>query len=611
MTRIGQNNLEPTPAIGQANINAPGNPIGKKKKKHHFLLWTIIITLIVVIVLPISLIYGFGFDSTHKSPKDLNIKENAQTESLFEHVVVDMFDNANNPDQPSLNIGFSENNINQTLYDATKDMTDLKKMVPALYFLIDEEEQDYTIVIEINLYNIFKTNIQLKTSIEKVEGEKRGVKFNINKIIVGRAGFLSNFMLSLVNNFINDEQIEKSFLDLAGLHIESHLKDKYLFYSLDNLISDINSKLNIDGNIQFFKDFINEMLYTHKFSFDFYSDKKISSVLDISEFAQHDVYSVYYYYNDLRTRENIDSYLLPMLDGNMFTNYSQDEVNHLLTFLAKGYNHISEACRNTIDHYYDDIETYLGMTIEQYSALQESYFVGSDLHPSKPLNEISDDYIEDIVEAQINQAFSPDNIAEIIANDGGQLGPIIITEEQCHDILKASEAVGFGNLFYRLSDEDYTRYKANYFLIDNFFLNIVNDEIIIDFGLDVNGYETNMMMSSSAYFPNPDEAIVYFDTHDNGMYYGNYNCSQNLYSKFLEFVKAALPNSSSESWFTFDIDNQRFVVNFQNTIDDNALVNQFYTTYGSQYKLEYEMNVKGQDYSTPGTIEFYINISPR
>ena len=533
-----------------------------KKKKRHLGLWITLIVIFVIVILPVGLVFAFFFDPSHTTSEELGVDTSGKAKSFTENLVVDFFDYTDDADMKnSLSLSIHEKDINQTLYDGLLSSMDenTKSFVPQAYLTIDEDQ--YVFTVELNAYGFFKSKLHLYTTLTQTSSPK-GLMFEITNLKLGRLGRLQNIAFSTLKNFVNDNDIT---IALQGtLTLESHLFDgeggkHYLFYSHDNFVKDINKMIDIGGSVEFFKDFIIHMFEEEKFTFDFYQDKAIHGLMSLQDFHDNPSYCSYSdYVIDFQAKTELNKYLPTILKN---SNASSSNVDTLTKFISYGYNQLTESEKTMIDGA-SYLPAVLGKSVAEYSAEREAKFATK----GKALAEVES--LESIVSNQISDALTEARVLEIISSGKSteKVTDAVVNEIQLHDVLKTNSAIGYGKTFYRLKDDG--NYKVAYVSVDNLYVNIINNNIYFVVGININGYEVSMVLSSI--IQSGGNGKIYFKLDGENTYFGNYKMGTSLFNSFANLLGQAM--SSSSGWFSYDKNSSRFVIDFSAYVNDNPQI---------------------------------------
>ena len=578
--------------VDDTNLEVQEAP--KKKKKRHIGLWVTLIVIFVIVILPIGLVFAFFFDPTHTTNEQLGVKTSgAGDEDIAKRLVFDMFDYTDDDSMNnSLTISINEQEVNQALYDNLLSTLDenTRSVVPQAY--LDVGEDNYTFVVELNAFGFFKTRVKLITSLEMSDNPK-GLRFNVDDLKIGRLGRFDDIGFSFLKNNVSDADITKTLNENLPITLESHLfeaKDThYLFYSHDNFVADMNRMINIDS-MSFVKDFLIDMVSQRKFTFDFYKDKGVHGLMSLQDFHDNATYGSYNdYVIDFGAKAVLNQYLPTLLKNGNVDNSTIDTVSR---FISYGYNQLSASEKATIDGA-SYLPTVLGKSIADYTAERETKFAtkGAALADVKP--------IENIVSDQVSSALTPARCAEILANNGGNVVDASVNEIQLHDVLKTNDLIGYGKILYRQKDDG--SYKFSYISVDNLYVNIVNNNIYFVVGVNINGYEVSMILTSI--IQSGGEGKMYFKLDGDNTYFGNYRIPLGLFNSFTSLLGDAI---SSSSWFSYDKTNNRFVVDFSAAVNDNDQI-KFLKDNG--LKIDIGISAVGSKISDNGYLSISVNAS--
>lgn len=564
-------------------------------KKSHVGLWITLVVVLVIIITPVALAYGFLYDPTHKSPEDLNIDTSGEKHSFTNNLVVDCFDETTNEEtKHPLMLHISENDLNQTLYDNIgKSLPEnIASYVPAVYLEIQED--NFSFYIELDAYGFFKSRLILVTELNLTDDPK-GLYFDIKELKIARLSGITDISMNLLSNLANDEKIGSLFANSIGLSIQSHIFDnpahRHLFYAHDDFVNDIDKMLTFDGDIAFFKTFLMEMFDKSKFNYSFYEDKAINGRLPMVEFHDNEEYCSYDdYIIDFNIRPALNSYLIPLLENESIT---KTQLNAFYNFFAFGYEHLNASKKQIIDEA-TFLPELIGKSIAEYDNERKALFA----QKGAPIDEVVP--IADVVSSQISEELTDAKIVQIVLDNGGDVGTFYVDEDNLHDVLKSDDAVGYGDTFYRKNELG--QWKLAFFAVDNLYMNIVDDNIYLVFGLNVNGYETQMILNAKS-SSGGDSGKIYFDLNPEIFYYGSYKCSQEFYDSFLDMMDNAMSGSSSGEWFYFDSANERLVVDFSQSIENNSQIQEL-VNHG--LILDITVNAIGAKIEDKGKIEIQI-----
>ena len=385
-----------------------------------------------------------------------------------------------------------------------------------------------------------------------------GKIFDIKDIQLGRIPGMRDLSHNLLKNVISDEKIRSMFAD-AGLHIEPHLDEHYIYYSTTNIVNDLSSKMgSAGGQNALFVSMFKEMLSAHKFDFDFYSNKMILGALPLLEFHTNENYCSSEYTINLGVDDSINNFLIPLMNEGKFSDSTgkliENDLKIAVRFLSMGINNIGSDEREIINNKYKNDFVRIFKTkginsIEEYTEIREEIFGPT----GTPIN----DLMSNKVKNEINNAGSTDLERLQYFIEGNKIS-VNVNEEELHDVIKTTNPVGFSYTFQRRLDDD-SGYKLNYMVIDNFYFNILNNKMYVVFGINLNGYETSLILTSTAKTGSTGTELEFPISSDN-VYYGTYKCSVDMYDAFISLVDDAFKGGGA-SWFKLK-GKEAFVVDF-------------------------------------------------
>lgn len=566
------------------------------KKKRHLGLWITLIVIFVIIILPIGLVFAFFFDPSHTASEDLGVDTSGNTKPFTENLVVDLFDDTDNAQMKnSLSLSIGESDINQLLYDnlLSKMDSNTRSFVPQAYLTIENEE--YVFTVELNAYGFFKSKLQLYTSLLITDNPK-GLMFELKNLKLGRLGGIQNIALKLLGNGFDDAKLTSLLKQNLPLNIESHIfKEeggrRYLFYPHQNFINDISGMMDIGGEAAFFKDFIIDMFDKQKFTFDFYQDKAIHGLMSLQEFHDNSTYGSYNdYVIDFGMKTELNKYLPTLLKEGKI---NDSNLETFAKFFSFGYAQLSAAQKATIDSA-AFLPTTLGKSVAEYAAEREAKFALK----GKALDEVTG--MESVVSNQVSEALTTARIAEIVANNGGKVVDAKVKESELHDVLKTNEIIGSGKTFYRQQKDG--SYKVAYVYVDNLYVNMVNNNIYFVVGLNINGYEVSMVLSSI--LQSGGNGKIYFKLDGGNTYLGNYKISSSLFNSFANLLGQVMDGSTG--WFSYDKNTNRFIVNFAAAVNDNEKIKLLKANY---LDIDIGISVVGTSISEDGYLNIEVNAS--
>lgn len=565
-----------------------------KKKKHHIVLWIVLILVFVIVILPIGLSFAFFFDPAHTTSEELGISTTGEKKPLTNNLVVDLFDHADDASKNnSLSLSISEKDINQSLYDNLLSVLDnnTKSIMPQAF--LDIGKEDYTFTVELNAYGFFKTRLFIVTSLN-ISDNPKGLMFELKNLKVGRLGGLQNLLLGNLGNFIDDKKLEQELSKSMSFTLESHLVTpvdgkRYIFYPHDNFVSDM-ARMIKSGESSFFQDFILQMFSDRKFNFSFYEDKKISGLLSLQEFHDNANYcSNNDYVIDFEMKKEINQYLPTLINSGVV---NENNVDIFSKYLSFGSSLLTSGEKDLINNA-SSLPSILGKSVAEYSSERETKFALK----GKKLSEVNK--IEDVVSAQVSNALTPTRCTELIASDGGDVVDARVDEFDLHDVLKTSSFIGYGKtMYYQQADGSY---KIAFVTIDNMYMNIINNNIYFILGLNMNGYETSLIVSSI--IQSAGNGKLYFKLDQNNAYFGSYKIPATLFDSLTSLFASS---STSSGWFSYDANKKSFLINFIDAINNNE---QIKLLKASGLNIDVGVSAVGASIIDNGYINIYVSAS--
>lgn len=475
-----------------------------------------LIVILVLVGIPVGLYYGLVHDSSHK---EIEIDPNYQTSQLFNNTIANAFDGVK--ESKKLTLGISNYDLNNTLYLATKEVRE-NGYIDGVY--VDAKGKNINFVIEGRIFkNIIATKLVIETELKE---EKIGLAdffiFSIKNLKVGRISGIQNIALNALKGIVSESTINKALAD-AGLSMKMSLTSGEILYSKSDLVKDLDSVLTSGSATLPFNEIIKILVNNDLLKL---SDKDgINFEIDLEPLTVNN--------------ERVESYELNLNDPSKHNGVSLDKINENLTkiltrnkalnpnkdnlykFLFSGYDSLTSSEKDSIKNLdYQDMgvgfnyQTYKGFDIESKNIMS-------------------------ICENKVNQALTGATITQL-KNPGG-FNLMSLKESELSAYLSTSSIIGFNMIF---DTEINNTVKTNYIVVDNMYCNIYDTHVEFVAGLNINGLETTLDISTelntidSKANLNLNQAYLAFDLK--GLKLGSLDGSENLNNSILDLLGSQL-----------------------------------------------------------------------
>lgn len=475
-----------------------------------------LIVILVLVGIPVGLYYGLVHDSSHK---EIEIDPNYQTSQLFNNTIANAFDGVK--ESKKLTLGISNYDLNNTLYLATKEVRE-NGYIDGVY--VDAKGKNINFVIEGRIFkNIIATKLVIETELKE---EKIGLAdffiFSIKNLKVGRISGIQNIALNALKGIVSESTINKALAD-AGLSMKMSLTSGEILYSKSDLVKDLDSVLTSGSATLPFNEIIKILVNNDLLKL---SDKDgINFEIDLEPLTVNN--------------ERVESYELNLNDSSKHNGVSLDKINenlskiltrnkalnpnkdNLYKFLFSGYDSLTSSEKDSIKNLdYQDMgvgfnyQTYKGFDIESKNIMS-------------------------ICENKVNQALTGATITQL-KNPGG-FNLMSLKESELSAYLSTSSIIGFNMIF---DTEINNTVKTNYIVIDNMYCNIYDTHVEFVAGLNINGLETTLDISTelntidSKANLNLNQAYLAFDLK--GLKLGSLDGSENLNNSILDLLGSQL-----------------------------------------------------------------------
>lgn len=489
----------------------------------HLLLKIIIVAGIVVAV-PAGLFYGLLYENNDTSyfAKD----ESFDNDHFVTAKMVHAFDDTKSKEKISFSI--TEDDLNQILYRAceTAFPNNMHKQLKGMQIQIKDDQ--YVFNVDLTPISIFSTRLQLVAKLEETEDE---FVFHLTDVKIGKLGNIKSIALSTTTTtssyFVNDEFVMNTFAS-CGLTIECSLSDSILTYKKADLANDMKSILGDDSSsASLYTGIISDLVSSDILDVDFYSSKSLSFDLDLNPLHTNETYvtedknltdfTIEKYRNNLKT----------LLDEGSIDNTNQHDT-YAFSYLINGYNALS-----------DEEKAYIDSIDMSCIGIKDTKNYQGYYHPTSTMT----------VEKTIKN-----NLTGLL-NSG-----IAIDEDVVNDYIKTTALIGTGYALTYKGPSD-TEYDVNYIALDNAYVNFLNDKMYMTLGLNMNGYETSLILDTSKKAETQYGLVLSTDK----VYYGTHEINEDLKAQIFLLLDDAFVDSR---WLEFDGSNGEFTIDFSYFLSD-------------------------------------------
>lgn len=435
--------------------------MGKKKRSigvRLIPLW-IILGLLIVLALPPTILVVMAYDGR----KNVTEYEPTSMEKVGSRSFLKGLNSIS--DDGLLQVGITRQDINGVMLDASKALTDKVEGLDNLYVLTEGENA--IVYLEAHVQN-FHTRISITTGLTV---DDNYFMMDIKDFKLGSLALKKDLALKALDFFHID--LEKFSQDVQGFKID--LKNWRITIDKNQFVNALKTGSGQD-------DFVSKIFKlvedNHLITFDTKSEHLIDMNIDLSKLKNNP-----YLTND-------DDHLIINKPSSIYANIGVDEIkaeiggkldkiaphissdklNTVFQFLFKGYDYCDDSTKNFMENFeanHTDILKGIGIyDVTKYTSYMKEIDENSGSLLGNAKAQVS---YAAMGSSKVCQLFEKD-INNYIRNLG---------------ILGHGDVVSFG-----------TGENTNYgfFVVDNFYCNIIDNELYFVVGLNINGYETNVVL---------------------------------------------------------------------------------------------------------------------
>ena len=446
----------------------------KKKKKHHPVrnFFITLFVILLVITLPIGALILLIYDKTDNT----RVYQSTNVTEVGNRALIQGL--RDTPDNKKITVEVNKDDFNGIIVDLTSSLN--VPQIKKIYVLKKDGQANFYMQIEANP---LKTLVTLKTSIIS-EGES--IEMNIDNVIIGKLKVSKSF----TNNIFKTFKISIPEQENGGVKID--LKNWKISLQKSLLLDSVNNGQGIIGDV--FKIITdNELLTYHSDG----SNSILAMDININKFQNNPALT-----ND---------------EKHLFTNapssvYAQTGVDQVISEIDSKVSYIIHhvAIKKS------QLEPLFKFFFNGYaSSTPEERAVIEEIHTAYPT--IFEDVGVPVIENYTSYGdILSKNSGNLLGNAEAQINftdlsntdVASISESDMNNYIRSKGVIGYtGLVSYEVDDnvEDYA-----FFVIDNFYCNIVNDHIYFVCGLNICGFPTNIVLTMEKDDTQEDKSKAYF-----------------------------------------------------------------------------------------------------
>ena len=474
---------------------------------------------VAIIAAPVVLIYGFIADDT---TVDVERVEFTNFESFGNRELYYALENTQTTAKANLSVSQEElNGLLQYLQDEYVP-TQASEYLKQFYVLIDGTNYDFYVEVKTPFFN---TRITLQTTLDYIPvDEDDAFYFKINKFGAGKLLGDGTLTTSITNMFIKDQDINNAAAN-AGFNINVDLKNLSITYKVNDLFNDVKEKMGHSDDSMILADIAELIIGEQLIDFNF--DSSINVGLKLEKLHENEDYVYLPYEKDLHLTQHSDQ-IDTLLNANIITN---ENIQDLYLYLINGYKAVSDEIQTKVQPL--DL-TSIGITNnEEYN--------GEGLYQETELDSLILDQIE------ISELISSGHIADVNERD--------FTTKLC-----ANGLLGTG--YFVTIEEDGTK-KTNYVALSDLYVNMLDNKMIFNASLSINGYKTQLYVDTTALDPVAYSLPLKVDT----IKYGNITPSEAITDYLFTFLEGV---ASGFDWFSCNASEKTLSLEFLPIINESS-----------------------------------------
>lgn len=300
----------------------------KPKKVHFWGLWIPLIIVAAIIFIPVGLVMGLFFDTSHY---DTGVKEGIEASELFPSVMNNLLDNCRSLEDPSIDLTITEQSLNQLLYSVADKLNketipaEVKNYVTVNQLDIQITDKDYLFDLEATGINFFKTRAQIRMHVttdadipSEIGNNEKGFIFDIVDTRIGRLGGVLDALPTIAK--MTGAKINiGDLLKIDGINWTYDEANTRILYPYSTFQADITKMASFGEGL--FSDLFSTFFEQNLIQFP-HNKGYINGKIPLNEFKKNDNY-----YSDLLTIEEKET-----VDGveKLMLNVKADQIESLL-----------------------------------------------------------------------------------------------------------------------------------------------------------------------------------------------------------------------------------------------------------------------------------------
>ncbi len=490
-------------------------------------LW-IILGLLIVLALPPTIVVVMAYDGR----KNVTEYEPTTMDKVGSRAFLKALNSIT--DDGLLQVGITRQDINGVMLDASKALTDKVDGLDNLYVLTEGENA--MVYLEAHVQN-FHTRISITTGLAV---DDNYFMMEIKDFKLGALTLKKDMALKALDLFHID--LEKYSKDVQGFNID--LKNWRITIDKNQLVNALKAGSGQD-------DFVTKIFKlvedNHLITFDTKSEHLIDMNIDLSKLKNNP-----YLTND-------DDHLIINKPSSIYANIGVDEIKaEIGGKLDKIAPHISA----------DKLSTVFQFLFKGYDYCDDNtkdYMRNFEANHTEVLKGIG---IYDVTKYTSYMKEIDENSGSILGNAKAQVSYAAIGsskvcqlfEKDINNYIRSLGILGYGDVVNFGTGDDIS---YGFFVVDNFYCNIVDNELYFVVGLNINGYETNVVLhlEQANVASQPSKTFFKIDTIN----FGQVDASS-LLSTVLDILKGS-PSDDNVIGFTKIEDDSYFYFDLSSIVD--------------------------------------------
>lgn len=502
------------------------------KKRRHIGLWITLTVIVLLVAAPVVGAYALFYDAS--SPKFTG-KDDFDSTSLLKRKLVDSLDDTK--ETGNLKFKITQDDLNEVLYLFWNNLNqEAKNFFKGADLKIKGTEYTFSAYLNAHFFD-FKTKFSITGVLENQEDD---FVFVLKEVKLGRLSGIESVGKQLLSRMISQEQIDSAIAE-TGFHIHVDLEKLGIRYNKNDMIEDIKMVIGKANNQSVSKpgDDLNPMSLVsnllQKESVGFSFENEID--LDFSLAQAH-------------TNAN---FLTPEKE---LPNVYQDAVQEEELKVKKLYQEGKIEYQNDINQDITNASCVLSFLEIGYDGLIES---NKDYIRSLDLTSIG------IADATTYPGKTHAPSYDVATEMTGALpGTFYVSE---NDLTHLMENVGIVGYSVVVPDQRGDDYKFANFVVDNFYVNVMNDTLVMSIGVSVGGYDTWFILENKHSAETIDDLPYGIRLDLVSAHMGELEMEETTKSFVFSLINFAC-SEKNVSWFSIDSSNGQVIIDFSKAVPD-------------------------------------------